>query len=68
MDEKQYWVGFNLVKGIGARRMQSLLAYFGDVETAWNAAPDLLQAAGLSVRIVSALSQVRESNSLERVW
>lgn len=68
MDEKQYWVGFNLVKGIGARRMQSLLAYFGDAESAWNATPELLQAAGLSVRIVSALSQVRESNSLERTW
>ncbi len=35
MDDKKYWVGFTLIKGIGAVRMQGLVAYFGDLETAW---------------------------------
>jgi DNA processing protein len=68
VDEKQYWVGFNLVKGIGARRMQSLLAYFGDAASAWKAPAEMLQAAGLSARLVHTVLQVRESGVLEQTW
>jgi len=25
MDDKKYWIGFNLIKGIGAVRMQGLV-------------------------------------------
>ena len=48
MNDKKYWVGFNLIKGIGAVRMQSLVAYFGDLELAWNADPASLGEAGVS--------------------
>ncbi len=68
VDEKGYWVGFNLVKGIGARRMQSLLAYFGSAEAAWKAEPEFLQSAGLSPRLVNACVQMRGSDSLKQTW
>ena len=47
MDDKKYWVGFNLIKGIGAVRMQGLVAYFGDLESAWGADTVSLAEAGL---------------------
>jgi len=59
MDRKAYWVGFNMVKGIGAVRMQALLDHFGDPSIAWQAPIDALAAAGLSARIIENLLQVR---------
>ncbi len=35
--DKRFWVGFNLVKGIGAVRLQALQSHFGDLEIAWQA-------------------------------
>jgi hypothetical protein len=29
-DNRQYWVGLNMIKGIGAVRLRSLLNYFGE--------------------------------------
>ena len=46
--DKRYWVGFNLVKGIGAVRLQALQDHFGDLSLAWQAPVEALQAAGLS--------------------
>lgn len=66
-DSRRFWVGFNLVKGIGAARMRSLLDYFGDAPTAWQAPVASLRAAGLSARIIQTLLQVREEVSLEQV-
>jgi DNA processing protein len=60
MDQKAYWVGFNLVKGIGAVRMQALLDHFGNPAIAWQAPIDALAAAGLSARIIENLVQVRD--------
>lgn len=67
-DPKQYWIGFNLVKGIGAARLRLLLDYFGDVASAWNASPQALRAAGLSPKLVDTLLQVRTDVSLGQVW
>jgi DNA processing protein len=68
VDEKLYWIGFNLVKGIGARRMQALLNFFGNARNAWSATPEALRSAGLSPRIVETMLQVRADVSLERIW
>ena len=51
MDDKKYWIGFNLIKGIGAVRMQGLVAYFGDLESAWNANAAELMEAGLGAKL-----------------
>jgi len=68
MGDKKYWVGFNLIKGIGAVRMQGLIAYFGDLEAAWKANPGDLAAAGLSLKVIERVVQARESVSLDQVW
>ena len=67
VDSKKYWVGFNLVKGIGAARLRVLLQYFGDIEAAWNASPQALQAAGLGNKIIDTFLQVRLDVDLETV-
>ena len=68
IDPKAYWVGFNLVKGIGAARLRLLLQSFVDAETAWNASPESLRQAGLGPKLVDTFLQMRSSVSLERVW
>lgn len=68
MDDKRYWIGFTLVKGIGAVRFRRLLDYFGDAETAWNANPAALAEAGLSAKLIERLVALREKVDLSRVW
>jgi len=68
MDDKKFWVGFNLIKGIGAVRMQGLVAYFGDLESAWKAAPAELAEAGLASKVIKRVIQARENVDLEKVW
>jgi DNA processing protein len=63
-----YWVGFNMVKGIGSVRFKTLLDAFGNAEAAWNASPQALLEAGLSRKIVESFQRVRKSVSLEQVW
>jgi DNA processing protein len=67
MDDRRYWVGFNLIKGIGAVRLQGLLDHFGDLALAWQASPLELQAAGLSPKIVQNFIQIRQQVDLQRV-
>ena len=66
-DPRLYWVGFNLVKGIGAVRFRALLDAFGSAEQAWNAAPSALREAGLGQKLGENLLQVRSQVSLEMV-
>lgn len=67
-DEKRFWVGFNLVKGIGAARMRLILDAFGDARSAWEAPAESLRAIGLGPKVLTTLLQVRESVSLDLVW
>lgn len=67
VDQWMYWVGFNMVKGIGAVRFKTLLEAFGSAEAAWNASPQALQDAGLSAKIVEAFQRVHKGVSLEQV-
>jgi DNA processing protein len=65
---KLYWIGFNLVKGIGAVRFRKLLDTFGDAESAWNASTEALRGAGLSSKLIENLCQLRAQVDLEQVW
>jgi DNA processing protein len=65
MDDRRYWVGFTLVKGIGAVRLQALLDYFGDAQSAWNASLFDLAGAGLSPKLAERVAQVRASVNLD---
>jgi DNA protecting protein DprA len=67
MEKQAYWVGFNLVRGIGAVRMKNLVNYFGDLEIAWNAPINGLMSAGLPARIIENFVQVRNSVNLDAV-
>lgn len=66
--ERLYWVGFNLIKGIGSVRFRVLLNAFGDAQTAWQASAGDLRQAGLSQKIIDNLLQVRSQVSLDQVW
>lgn len=67
-DYRRYWVGFNLVKGIGAVRLKSLLDAFGDIESAWHASPDELRAIGLDSRTIDNFVLTRRDVSLDKIW
>ena len=68
MDDKKYWIGFNLIKGIGAVRMQGLVAYFGDLESAWRASPADLAGAGLGLKLIERVVAARGSVDLDQIW
>jgi DNA processing protein len=59
MSDKRFWVAFNLVKGIGAVRLQALLDYFGSLEQAWHASPFDLVGAGLSAKLAEKVCEAR---------
>ncbi|RPH62033.1 MAG: DNA-protecting protein DprA [Chloroflexi bacterium] len=65
MDDRRFWVGFTLVKGIGAVRLQALLDYFGEAEKAWRASMFDLVGAGLSPKLAERVLQVRSSVNLD---
>lgn len=67
MDEKAYWVGFNLVRGVGAVRVRNLLDHFGKLQTAWDAPAGALISAGLPARVVENFLVVRKQVNLEVV-
>lgn len=67
MSARKYWLGFNVVKGVGPVRLRALRAAFGDLGAAWSAPePDLL-AAGLDRRTVESLIQARSTLDLDRL-
>jgi DNA processing protein len=65
LNEIRYWVGFNLVKGIGAVRLQGLREHFGDLALAWQAPADALKSAGLSAKLAERVIQVRSGVDLD---
>lgn len=67
-DIKRFWLGFNLVPGIGPSRLRALLDAFGDVETAWHAPTEALKAAGLGDKIIAAFEDVRKRVNLDAEW
>ena len=39
MQDIHYYLGFNLVNGIGPMRLDRLITYFSSLEDAWNGSP-----------------------------
>ena len=68
MDPKAYWVGFNLVKGIGAVRVKNLLDTFDSLEAAWNAPADRLRSAGIPAKSLEGILKIRQNGGLEKAW
>jgi DNA processing protein len=63
----KFWLGFNLVKGIGPVRLEKLLQYFGDVQTAWEARWYQLDAAGLNRNLRDRMLEIRNRISLDEL-
>ncbi|MEA3459824.1 MAG: DNA-processing protein DprA, partial [Chloroflexota bacterium] len=66
MSDVKYWVGFNIVQGIGPVRLRRLLDHFGDLEAAWRASSHELQEARLDRRSLANLLKTREEISLDK--
>ena len=66
MDVRNYWVGFSLIKGVGAVRMKALEDYFGDLETAWNAPISGFKEIGLSEKICERIIVLRKELDLNQ--
>lgn len=66
MTDAQYWLGFNLVSGVGPSRFRRLLSFFGTAEAAWQASPRDLEMAGLDARTLETLVRRRAQIDLDR--
>jgi DNA processing protein len=69
----QFWLGLNLVKGIGSARLRGLYHYFqGDMEAAWRAPTSELLQAGLDNETAQRLHERRKrlnlAGSLNRLY
>jgi len=65
MTDLKYWLGFNLVKGIGPAKLQALLDYYKDVGAAWGASERDLEHIGLDRRAISAFVETRAEVDLD---
>ena len=61
----KYWVGFNIIPGIGRVKLTQLENYFGSLEYAWKATPADLKHAGLDSGSIQAITLWRPKISLE---
>jgi len=65
MQDIHYYLGFNLVSGIGPTRLDRLIAFFGSLEDAWRADAGDLMMAGLDARTTEALLETRRKRDLD---
>jgi DNA processing protein len=65
MSELKYWLGFNLVKGIGPAKLQALIDYFGSPAGAWQASALQLKKIGLDRRAIDNLLEARSQLDLD---
>ena len=68
MDDKRFWVGLTLVRGIGAVRLRALIEHFGDAASAWQGAPDELRAAGMGSKVIERMLEARKNVDLDQLW
>ena len=65
MSELKYWLGFNIVKGIGPAKVQALLDYYGELSAAWMAPEQELTRIGLDQRALKTLREAKASLDLD---
>ncbi|MGB9637182.1 MAG: DNA-processing protein DprA [Microgenomates group bacterium] len=61
LEEKKYWVLFNILEGIGPLRFKLLLDYFGSAKDAFNASQESLQEIGLGEKLIAKFLNFRNS-------
>ena len=65
MTDLKYWLGFNLVKGIGPAKLQALLDTYKDVSAAWRASERDLERIGLDRRAIATFIETRSEVDLD---
>lgn len=63
--ELKYWLGFNLVKGIGPAKLQALRDYYGSLEAAWQATQPQLEKIGFDQRAIKSFFETRTTLNLD---
>jgi len=61
----KYWVGFNIIPGVGRVKFNQIESYFGSLEDAWKASPAELRRSGLDGKSVRAINERRDKISLD---
>lgn len=61
----KFWLGFNLVKGIGPAKLQALLGKFGSIDAAWHASEPDLVSVGIDNRTIQGFLRTRETVDLD---
>ena len=67
-EDKKYWVGFNLVKGIGSVRFQQIQSYFGDLSVAWHAPVEVFQQVGLPAGVLKNFFKLRQELDIDKYY
>ena len=65
MTEREYYLGFSLVSGIGPKTFALLLQHFKTAQKAWGASASDLRKTGLSERLVIKFEKTRRELDLE---
>ncbi len=65
MSDLKYWLGFNIVKGIGAAKVRALRDHFGDLELAWRADKADLKRIGFDTRTIASFFETRSVIDLD---
>ncbi len=65
MSDLKYWLGFNIVKGIGAAKLQALRDHFGSMEIAWRTDSAELKRIGLDKRTIASFLTTRTELDLD---
>jgi DNA processing protein len=66
LEHTLYYLGFNLVQGIGPIRLARLIERCGSVAAAWEAGTDDMVAAGLDAKAMTAFLAARRNLNLEQ--
>lgn len=64
-EDIKYWVGFNIIPGIGRVKFNQLETYFDSLEDAWKANPSELRHTGLDAKSVRTINEWRPRISTE---
>lgn len=66
MDERNYYLAFSLINGIGPKTFALLLKHFKSANKAWFVSSEDLKKAGLSERLISKFEKVRNELDIKK--
>lgn len=61
MQEREAWLAFSHVRGMGAVRFKKLLNFFGTLNVAWQAPEEALKEAGMTEKLIQTLRETKQS-------